>query len=208
MRAIDGGTIDVFDAAAREQASFCLGCRACEPVCPAGVPYGRLLEDLRDAQWKGRRRPLRVRPLLAVANSRLLIRLAAKFRLRRHANFTPNAHSTDTAHPADNTHRADDSADTLLLGCFERTLFPQVSRAAAKTLPNLQIPRDQGCCGALHAHNGDVTRGERLARDLADRLAPSPTTPDRPPATPPPPPGAPDCPPAASSPPPAAAPLT
>jgi glycolate oxidase iron-sulfur subunit len=31
------------------------------------------------------------------------------------------------------------------------------------------VPRDQGCCGALHAHNGDVARGEELARRLADR---------------------------------------
>ena len=26
---------------------LCLGCRACEPVCPAGVPYGRMLEETR-----------------------------------------------------------------------------------------------------------------------------------------------------------------
>jgi glycolate oxidase iron-sulfur subunit len=31
------------------------------------------------------------------------------------------------------------------------------------------VPRDQGCCGALHAHNGDSARGERLATDLASR---------------------------------------
>ena len=33
----------------REELSFCLGCRACEPVCPAGVRYGTLLEYGRDA---------------------------------------------------------------------------------------------------------------------------------------------------------------
>jgi len=26
---------------------FCLGCRACEPVCPSMVPYGRALEGAR-----------------------------------------------------------------------------------------------------------------------------------------------------------------
>jgi glycolate oxidase iron-sulfur subunit len=154
MRAIDQGTVGVFDPVAREQGAFCLGCRACEPVCPAGVPYGTLLEDLRDAQWKGRRRPLLVRPLLAFATRRLLVRLAGI--VREHARFTP-------------AHRIDDGGDTLMLGCFERTLFPAVSRAAADTLPGLQVPRDQGCCGALHAHNGDVARGARLARELAAR---------------------------------------
>jgi glycolate oxidase iron-sulfur subunit len=154
MRAIDDGTVDVFDAAARDQGSFCLGCRACEPVCPAGVPYGRLLENLRDAQWTGRRKPLRIRPLLAFARSSRLIRLAGS--LRRHARFTPPESSPD-------------KADTLMLGCFERVLFPAVSRAAASTLPGVRVARDQGCCGALHAHNGDSARGEQLAADLADR---------------------------------------
>jgi glycolate oxidase iron-sulfur subunit len=154
MRAVDDGTVDVFDAAAREQGAFCLGCRACEPVCPAEVPYGRLLEHLRVAQWKGRRRPLRIRPLLAFARRGRLIRLVGAF--RRHARFTPPG-------------TAPQEHDTLMLGCFERVLFPAVSRAAASTLPGVRVARDQGCCGALHAHNGDLARGEQLAAELADR---------------------------------------
>jgi glycolate oxidase iron-sulfur subunit len=49
-------------------------------------------------------------------------------------------------------------------------LFPGVSRAAATLAPDLTAPPDQGCCGALHAHNGDLTAGERLARQLGEAL--------------------------------------
>ena len=40
---------------------LCLDCRACETVCPAGVPYGRLLEQTRGQIQRraGRRGPLR-----------------------------------------------------------------------------------------------------------------------------------------------------
>ncbi|MFC1442258.1 (Fe-S)-binding protein [Streptacidiphilus sp. N1-10] len=155
MRAVEDGQIDLFDPAVLEQGSFCLGCRACEPVCPAGVPYGSLLEDLRDAQWRGRRRPLRIRPLLAFAVRPWLVRLAG--RLRRHAGFTASGAA------------GSGTGTTLMLGCFERVLFPGVSRAAARTLPDVAVPSDQGCCGALHAHNGERELGERMARRLAER---------------------------------------
>ena len=148
MRAIDTGSVDVLDATARDQGSFCLGCRACEPVCPAGVPYGSLLEQLRDAQWTGRHLPIRIRPLLRFAASPRIIRLVGL--LRRHAEPTTAGHA----------------GDTLLLGCFERTLFPAVSRAAADTLPNLRVTRRQGCCGALHAHNGQSATGNAMASQL------------------------------------------
>ncbi|MDB4868006.1 MAG: glycolate oxidase [Cohnella sp.] len=37
------------DRAFAEQMDHCLGCRACEPACPADVKYGRLIEQARDS---------------------------------------------------------------------------------------------------------------------------------------------------------------
>ncbi|MCM3025271.1 (Fe-S)-binding protein [Bacillus safensis] len=47
MKAVRDGVIEP-DADVEHSLNLCLGCRACEPVCPSGVKYGRLLEDARD----------------------------------------------------------------------------------------------------------------------------------------------------------------
>lgn len=57
-----------------------------------------------------------------------------------------------------------------MLGCFERALYPGVSRAVARLAPDLCIASGQGCCGALHAHNGELERGRELARELGSSL--------------------------------------
>ena len=46
MRGLAEGRIEP-DPALEQHLDQCLGCRACETVCPAGVPYGRLLEETR-----------------------------------------------------------------------------------------------------------------------------------------------------------------
>ncbi len=150
MRALETGRLDVDDPTLVEQCSFCLGCRACESVCPAGVQYGQLLESWRDHQWRGRRVPplalglragVRITPAITVAG-----------RLRRAAP------QTGTARP-DTTH--------LMLGCMERSLFPDVSRSVLRLLPGVvDVPSGQGCCGALHAHNGDSAQAAAMAEHL------------------------------------------
>jgi glycolate oxidase iron-sulfur subunit len=151
MRALDSGTLPPGDPTLAEQASFCLGCRACEPVCPAGVQYGELLEQWRGFQWTGRRRPMAVRFLIFAAERAWAHRIAGRLRRAAHAPAAGSQHS-------------------LMLGCFERTLFPEVSRSALALAPELAVPGNQGCCGALHAHNGEPGRGRQLAGQLGARL--------------------------------------
>src|SRR5690606_13460266 len=57
----------------------------------------------------------------------------------------------------------------LLHGCVMNVLFAGVTEATARVLSrngwDVVLPRDQTCCGALHAHAGD----RELAKDLARR---------------------------------------
>jgi len=48
MKAVADGLLEP-DEAFERQMNHCLGCRACEPACPAGVQYGQLIEQARDA---------------------------------------------------------------------------------------------------------------------------------------------------------------
>jgi glycolate oxidase iron-sulfur subunit len=61
MKAVVDGLIEP-DEDFEKSLNLCLGCRACEPVCPSGVNYGHLLEEARDiiAQNKKFSVPVRI----------------------------------------------------------------------------------------------------------------------------------------------------
>lgn len=48
MKAVRDGFVQ-FDESIEQVFDTCLGCRACEPACPAGVKYGTLIEQTREA---------------------------------------------------------------------------------------------------------------------------------------------------------------
>ncbi len=167
MRALETGKLDADDDRLQTEASFCLGCRACEPVCPAGVQYGHLLETWRDHQWRGVHRPPLARALMMVVDRKPLVRLIGA--VRRPARTRESARSSERVGTSNNG--ATPAAPlTLMLGCFERGLFPGVSKAVQKLLPQIAVPENQGCCGALHAHNGDSAGGIALAEKLGEEL--------------------------------------
>ncbi|SET28402.1 glycolate oxidase iron-sulfur subunit [Oceanobacillus limi] len=64
MKAVVDGDIEP-DEDVKRSLDLCLGCRACEPVCPSGVNYGHLLEQARDIIYQNSNQSL---PIKAARN--------------------------------------------------------------------------------------------------------------------------------------------
>ncbi|WP_409290273.1 (Fe-S)-binding protein [Peribacillus sp. SCS-37] len=60
MKAVVDGLIEP-DEDFERSLDLCLGCRACEPVCPSGVKYGHLLEEARDIVNQNKKHSLPVK---------------------------------------------------------------------------------------------------------------------------------------------------
>lgn len=60
----------------------------------------------------------------------------------------------------------------MLLGCVQRVFFSDVNAATARVLSangcEVVIPREQGCCSALPAHQGEEHQAQALARQMID----------------------------------------
>ncbi len=60
----------------------------------------------------------------------------------------------------------------MLTGCVQRVFFSDVNAATARVLSangcEVVIPRDQGCCSALPAHQGQEAQAQTLARQMID----------------------------------------
>ncbi|MFY9556701.1 MAG: heterodisulfide reductase-related iron-sulfur binding cluster [Blastocatellia bacterium] len=200
MRGVVEGRLDPGDAFI-SHIDLCLGCRACESVCPSGVPYGHLLEAARvvvtrekssrrsASEWFMRvvlnevfTRPWLLRASLApvrwfrdsglaaaVFKSRLLrgrARFAAALLLASRPSTIGRDKSSDEAlAPANNTKAM---RVALVRGCVMDGLFRVVHRATERVLIRngcrLVGVEEQMCCGALHAHAGQLEVARQLAR--------------------------------------------
>jgi glycolate oxidase iron-sulfur subunit len=205
MRAVGEGRLEAGGGLHRELA-FCLGCRRCESVCPAGARYGHMLAVARDSlarehtPWALRpvrflmlRLLLRHRSLLSAAAAGLrLLQLSGLLRglarlfprsarlnalaampavppraaRRALSPLTPAAAPA----PAGGPHAAGEVA--MLAGCVMPELLGRVNRATARTIAAsgaaCHTAPGHVCCGAMHAHNGDLSGARELARDTMD----------------------------------------
>lgn len=204
MRAVAESRLEPSAAAFRTHIDRCLGCRACEPVCPSGVQYGFLVERARTVAVRaggpdplgrllllafGRRFPTRIvgwggRLLraggLAAAAYRALPRAAGRLRfglgmLAATRPWAGLAGAPGDARPAGVPGaRAASPAPrraprvAVLRGCVQEALFARVNRATERVLRaagcELVAVPQQECCGALHAHGGDLAGAHELVR--------------------------------------------
>ena len=172
--------------AAQPHIDRCLGCLACEPACPSGVPYRDLISPFRAlAQTHFKRTPMeRLRHFLLAqtlpypARMRLAAfagRVGKMFRaltpraLRPMLDLLPDelpdAQTWPEVTPAQGERRA---RVALLIGCAQQVLDPDINTATIEVLARngveVVIPRAQTCCGGLAWHTGDIAAAGNFAR--------------------------------------------
>jgi glycolate dehydrogenase iron-sulfur subunit len=186
MRSVVEGDLSINDPTLQKHIDRCLGCRACESACPSGVPYGHLLEATRATIATTRPIPLLARVTLTVMASRVLrgmlfffARLLRGSGIARWLSRVPGKpglafamlESTRCPLPQRGYNAVGNGTRgrvATLTGCVMAGLFEATNHATERTLVvnDYQIARapGQGCCGALHAHAGDIERARALAR--------------------------------------------
>jgi glycolate oxidase iron-sulfur subunit len=220
MRAVAEGRLDVKSEAFSRHIDLCLGCRACETACPAGVRYGLLLESARETILEHGSKsgagfqktmlklalrhifpyPKRLKAVFALSrflrdspltkwvwNSGLVRRISPKadFALSLLMTTKPEWWSGRmgewesgrvgewesgrmgvNGNPQSAIRNPQSVA--VFTGCVMEGLFKHANDATKRVLAVndcwLNEVETQVCCGALHAHAGDVETARQLAR--------------------------------------------
>jgi glycolate oxidase iron-sulfur subunit len=217
MRAVKEGRLKPDSLTFETHIDRCLGCRACEAACPAGVQYGHLLEAARAEITKNPAKQTPVYRLLHFVLRHVWLqpgRLRAAFTLSRlmrdwgivrfllrtgiargmsprfefalallegsracgeirqkGAGRMPANRTQDACAPSG----APAGAPMLFKGCVTESLFQRVNEATQRVLEvngcATQSPEAEVCCGALHAHAGDLEGARQLARRNIEAFA-------------------------------------
>ena len=204
MKAVNEGRVEITPRIVSHW-DMCLQCRACEAVCPSGVPYGRLMERTRaqvraaGLQSPELRRISRFFLRGALPHPRRLrfgahiIRLYQRLGIQKLLRLSHLLYllpggiaklesqlppmSRRFFGPSDTVHRAQGEKKmtvALLSGCVMPLMQGPTMEATVRVLNRngceVIVPFNQGCCGALNAHAGDLDTTRAMARTNIDAL--------------------------------------
>lgn len=173
-----------------EKLESCLGCYSCESVCPSKVGYGKMLDESLLLLREQRPLPGITRMMLLLAEKRSLMKnltrltclaqvsgvrtLLTRLGLLRLTGIERmNALLGRMKFPTKLQNRIEPSRASkrvaLFTGCFSSVMEQQVQQAAIDVFNTLgmevTVPKSQGCCGALHRHNGELETAAQMARN-------------------------------------------
>lgn len=195
MQSLNTGQLAPDDPRLRAHLDGCLGCRACEAVCPSAVPYGQLIDAARDSLrgpatktgfWSRAfltRRPLRrlITTLLRLYQASGLRWLAQRSALLRGIKqaradtFLPPRPAFFKQAKTATTPRGKGPQVALFTGCVAEMFDAQTLTASQDLLSRLgctvHIPTQQVCCGALYQHDGRSTAAHSLAQQNLNAFA-------------------------------------
>ncbi len=189
MQGLAGGRLEA-DPVLVRHLDRCLGCRACERACPAGVPYGELIDagrvllgerGVRAGPWRRAFAALARRPALLRLAARLgripgaqrLARLVGGLPARAAALAPRSARAPRTLQQASRNSAGD--RVVLFQGCVGAALdgatLDDVRQALEAAGWRVETPPGQGCCGALDQHAGRPSLAARAASRNLQALA-------------------------------------
>ncbi|MCR8657223.1 (Fe-S)-binding protein [Paenibacillus endoradicis] len=195
--AVDG--LMVPDQQFQDQMNLCLGCRACEPACPADVKYGQLIEQTKEAIEEHAKHSLPVKVMRKTLFKALFPKRGAmkllggslafyqKSGLQKVAQTTgmmnlfpdhlaemegvlPPASAKGVVERLGVFYPAKGEAIAkvaMFRGCIMDVMFADTNVNTVELLSaagfDVHIPQSQVCCGALHAHSGEMNDARELA---------------------------------------------
>ena len=190
MRALENSNSEGMAQEKMQKLESCLGCYSCESVCPSRVNFGKMLDEslarlneqrplpriTRMMLWLACRisfiksfvqvtclaQNLGLRTLLSNLGILKLMGLQRADALLGKIRF-PNG-LRNRIHQPNNDQRV-----ALFTGCFSSVMEQEIEQVAIDVFNALGLevvlPEGQGCCGALHRHNGELEIAGKLARN-------------------------------------------
>jgi glycolate oxidase iron-sulfur subunit len=154
----------------------CVQCRGCEPACPSGVPYGRLIEGTKHSLAEaGRTTPWWQRTGFRVlGHHRLLLAGSTVLAVAQRLHLVPKRLGLGRLPVRRGpavvaSGERGGAAPWLFTGCvmdaWQRSTHRATQRVVESTGEACAVAgRGGDCCGALHVHAGLTGEAERLAR--------------------------------------------